>query len=127
MTTMDEQPLDLTKPVVIDVKKKKKRKYSRGLKDVQVAGRRSSKIATRVLRSVTKGYDEFLKASDKSARKHRDGALLDMNKNVAKALGRSLKSSSRIPLDLVEAFDTKKSRRRARRQTRAAARVIRVL
>ena len=40
---MEAQPVDLTKPIVIDVKKsKKKRKYSKGLKEVQVAGRRFS-------------------------------------------------------------------------------------
>ena len=127
MTTMAEQPIDLTKPVVINVKKKKKRKYSRDLKDFQVAGRRSSKITARVMRSVSKGFDEFRKASDKSARKRRDGALLDLNRNVAKGLSRSLRTSSRIPLDLVEVWDTKRSRKLARRQTRAAARVIRVL
>ena len=126
MTTMDEQPLDLTQPIVINVKKKKKRKYSRGLKDLQVATRRSSKITARVMRSVSKGYDEFRKASDKSARKRRDGALLDLNRNFAKGLSRSLKSANRLPLDLVEVSDTKRARRRARRQARAAARVVRI-
>ena len=126
MTTMDVEPLDLTKPIVIDVKKKKKRKYSRGLKDIQVAGRRSSKIGARVMRSVSKGFDEFRKASGKSSRKRRDGALLDMNINVAKGLSRSLKSASRVPLDLVEIWDTKRARRNARRQTRAAARIVRI-
>ena len=128
MTDLDEQqPLvDFSKPIVIDVKKKKKRKYSRGLKDIQVAGRRSSKITARVMRSVSKGLDEFRKASDKSARKRRDGALLDMNRNLAKGLSRSLKASSRIPVDLADVWDTKRSRRRARRQARTAARIVRV-
>jgi len=126
MTTMDEQPLDLTQPIVIDIKKKKKRKYSRGLKDIQVAGRRSSKITARVIRSISKGFDEFRDASDKSSRKKRDGALLDMNRNIAKGLSRSLKTSSRLPLDLVEVWDTKRSRKHARRQARAAERIVRV-
>jgi len=126
MTTTDPQLIDLTQPNVISVKKKKKRKYSRGLKDFQVAGRRSSKISARVMHSVSKGFDEFRKASDKSSRKRRDGALLDMNRNVAKGLSRSLKSANRIPLDLVAIWDTKRSRRNARRQTRAAARIVRV-
>ena len=126
MTTTDPQLIDLTQPNVINVKKKKKRKYSRGLKDFQVAGRRSSKITARVMRSVSKGFDEFRKASDKSSRERRDGALLDMNRNVAKGLSRSLKSANRIPLDLVDIWDTKRARRNTRRRTRAAARIVRV-
>jgi hypothetical protein len=126
MTTTDPQLIDLTQPNIISIKKKKKRKYSRGLKGFQTAGRRSSKITARVMRSVSKGFDEFRKASDKSSRKHRDGALLDMNRNVAKGLSVSLKSANRIPLDLVDIWDTKRSRRNARRQTRRAARLVRV-
>lgn len=128
MTTMDdEQPIDLTQPLVIEIKKKKKRKYSRGLEDMQVAGQRTSKIAARVIRSVSKGYDKFLEATDESALKRRDGALLDLDRNLAKGLSRSLKSASDIPLDLVEIWDTKKSRKARRRQTRVVARLLRIL
>jgi hypothetical protein len=123
---MDEQPFDLTKPIVINTKKKKKRRYSRGLKGLQIAGRRSSKVSSRMMRSVSKGFDTFRKANDKSSRKKRDGALLDFNRNVAKGLSRSLRESSRIPFDLAKAWDTKGSRRMARRQTRAAARFMRI-
>ena len=51
MTSTDPPLIDLNKPTVISVKKKKKRKYSRGLKDFQVAGRRSSAPVGRVTNS----------------------------------------------------------------------------
>ncbi len=124
---MTQQLFDLTKPIVISTKKKKKRRYSRGLRDLQVAGRRTSKITSRVMRSVTKGFDAYLKASDRSAQKKRDGALLDLNRNLARGLSRSLRESSRIPLDLARAVDTRGTRRSARRQIRTWSRFNRLL
>jgi hypothetical protein len=122
---MEQQEFDLTKPVVINVKKKKKRKYSRGLKDVQVAGRRAGKISSRMVRAVSKGMNAYRKASDKSARKKRDGAIRDFGLNAAKGLSRTLRSSSDLPFDMAKALDTRGSRRLVRRQIRAASRVLR--
>ena len=124
---MDEQPIGLSKPIVIKMKKKKNRKYSRGLRDLQVTGRRLSKVSSHVARSVSEGFDAYRKASKKSARKKRDGALRDLSLNLAKGLSRSLRESSRIPVDLAKAVDTRGSRRLARRQIRNMARFNRLL
>jgi hypothetical protein len=123
---MTQQLFDLTKPIVIN-KKQKKRRYSRGLRDLQVTGRRTARITSRIGRSVTKGFDAFRKASDKSARKRRDGGLIDLNLNIAKGVSRSLRETSRIPLDLAKAVDTRALRRSRRRQTRTLARFNRLL
>ncbi len=112
-----------TKPIVIDTKKKKKRKYSRGLKGLQVSARRMSKVSNDVTRSVAKGIRAYLKASDKSAKKKRDGALRDMGLNVAKGISKSLRASSDLPSDLAKALDTRGLRRSRRRQTKALARL----
>jgi hypothetical protein len=122
-----EEQLDLTKPIVIDFKKKKKRKYSRGLKDLQISERRTADVSSRMMRSLSEGFDAYRKASDKSARKKRDGALLDMNRNLAKGLKRSLRVSSRLPVDLARVVETPGSRRFARRQFRGMARLTRLL
>lgn len=124
---MQEPIFDLTRPIVIRGKKGKKRKYSRGLRDLQITGRRMSKISSRMVRSVSKGMDAYRSASDKSARKKRDGALLDFNRNAAKGITRALRESSRIPFDLAKSMDTRGRRRAARRQTRALARFSRAL
>ena len=125
---MDAQAVDLTQPIVIDVKKsKKKRKYSRGLKDLQVAGRRMTRTSSRMMSAVSKGMDAFRKASDKSAGRKRDGAVRDLGVNAAKGLGHSLRKSSRIPLELAKTLDNRVSRRIVRLQLRAASRFSRVL
>ena len=125
---MEEKVVDLTKPLVIDVKKsKKKRKYSRGLKEVQVAGRRMTRTSSRMISAVAKGMDAFRKASDKSARHKRNGVIKDFGVNSAKGLGRSLRASSRVPLELAKAMDNRVSRRFVRLQLRAASRFSRVL
>jgi hypothetical protein len=124
---MEQQMIDLSKPIILKTKKQKKKKYSSGLKDVQVVGRRMSKIAADVARSMSEGVDAYRKASDKSARKKRDGALRDLNLNVAKGVSRALRESSDIPFDLAKSMTTRGSRRMARRQIRAISRIGRVL
>ncbi len=115
------------KPIVIEKKKKKKKKYTKGLKDLQVSGRRVSAVSSDLARSVSKGIKAYRKASDKSADKKRDGALRDMGVNVAKGLGKSLRSASKLPADLAKAVDTRGMRRSRRRQTKALARLGRTL
>jgi hypothetical protein len=125
---MENQTLDLMQPIVINVKKKnKKRKYSRGLKEFQVSGRRVTRTTSRMMRAVTKGVDGFRKASDKSARRKRDGAVRDFGLNAAKGMSRSLRASSRIPLEMAKTLDTRMSRRFVRLQLRAASRFSRIL
>jgi len=114
------------KPIVIKTKKKKKYKYSRGLKDLQKSGRSLNKISSRLARSISKGADEYRKASDKSARKKRDGALRDFGLNVAKGMSKSVRSSSRVAVDIAKAFDQPGSRRLMRRPIRAASRLARL-
>ena len=125
---MEAQPVDLTKPIVINVKKsKKKRKYSKGLKEIQVAGRRVTRTSSKMISAVSKGMDAFRKASDKSARRKRDGVIRDFGVNSAKGMGRSLRESSRVPLEFAKALDNRVSRRFVRLQLRAASRFSRVL
>ena len=124
------QPLqlfDTTRPIVVGGGKKKKRKYSRGLRDLQVSGRRMTKISGTVTRAVSKGLRAYRKASDKSARKKRDGAIRDLGLNVAKGASKLLRSSSSVPYDLARAMNRRGLRRSVRRQVRAAARFNRLL
>src|SRR5258706_546208 len=86
----------MPKPIVVKTKKKKKYKYSRGLKDLQVSGRKVNKASSRLVKAVAKGMTEYRKASDKSARKKRDGAIRDFGLNVAKGMGKGLRPSSGI-------------------------------
>jgi hypothetical protein len=123
---MVDQPARPIRPIVIKIKKgKKKRRYSRGLGDLQKSARGFSKISTRAARSMFQGVDTLFKASDKSALKKRDGALRDLGKNLGKAASKALRVSSRIPADVGKVLSTGTSRRVVRRQIRLISRMNR--
>src|SRR6266567_4085268 len=100
--TDDTAPRADAPPLVVVKKKKKNKKikYSRGLKDLQKSGRSLTKISARLARANARGMETYLKASDNSARKKRDGAMRDFGVNAAKGLGKSLRLSSRVPVDI---------------------------
>jgi hypothetical protein len=125
---MESEMLDLDRPTVIKVKnKKKKRRYSRGLKGVQVVGRRMTKMSSKSMRAVSRGMKAFRKANDKSARKSRDGGLRDLNLNLAKGFSRTLREASDLPYDMAKSLRTRNTRRIVRLQIRAASRLSRAL
>src|SRR5690349_19554638 len=96
---------DSLRPIVINLKKKKKKKYSRGLKDLQLTGRGITRVSSRIASAVYKGMQAFRKASDKSAGKKRDGALRDLVLNMGKASSKSLRVVSGVPRDLTKALN----------------------
>ena len=108
-------------------KKKKKRKYSRGLKQPQIAGRRGLKAASRITRAISKGIELFRKRSNKSSRKKRDGMLRDLAVNAGRGAGRTLRVASKAPLNLARAFQGKGLRKPNRRVTKALGRLLRGL
>jgi ERCC4-type nuclease len=116
-----------TRPIVINIKKKKKRRYSRGLGDIQKSVRGMTKISTRMSRSMSKGMEKFQKASDKSSLKKRDGALRDLGLNIGKAMSKSLDESSRLPFDIAKALNTGTMKRSRRRGIRMVSRFNRLL
>jgi hypothetical protein len=115
------------RPIVVNINKKKKKKYSRGLEDLQRTGIGITRVSSKVARSVFKGMQEFRKASDKSARKKRDGALRDIVLNMGKASSKSLRVVSSVPRDLTKALNRRGGRRVMRRQLRIMSRLNRNL
>ena len=108
-------------------KRKKKRKYSKGLKEMQQFGRTMNKASSRVARAVAKGMATYRKRSDKSALKKRDGALRDFALNLAEGLGKTMRGLSGVPADLAKAVNGPRARKRMRRQLRATSRLLRPL
>lgn len=106
-------------------KKAKKRKYSKGLKELQQLERTVSKTSNRVARAVAKGMSTYRKRSDKSALKKRDGSIRDFAVNIAAGLGKTLRVLSGVPADLAKGLDTKRTRKRTRRQVKIASRIVR--
>jgi hypothetical protein len=113
--------MELQRPIVMKPSRKKKRRYSRGLGDMQRVARGLSKLSARSARAYAKGFDTLYTASDKSSLKKRDGAIRDLGKNLGKAASKSLKASSRIPKDIGDIMVTRTMRRGMRRQIKIAS------
>ena len=113
-------------PIVLDKdRKKKKRRYSKGLRDVQQTGRRFAKISESLSKGKLKGARTFRKANAKSSRKKKDGALRDFGKNLAKGMSASMRSSSSLPKDVARALSTRSSRKSLRKRLRIAGKLNR--
>lgn len=98
--------------------KAKKRKTTRGLRDLQKMTRRLTKTAHRATRAVEKGIATYRERSEVSAEEKRDGALRDLPKNAAEGLSVTIRKASRLPVDLVDAVDVPTTRRLVRFGTR---------
>lgn len=114
-----------TAATVVTRARKKKPKYSKGLKEVQKVGRAMNKASARVTRAVAKGMATYGKRSKKSALKKRDGALRDLGVNLAEGLGKTLRALSDVPADLAKAMNGPRARKRVKRQLRATSRILR--
>jgi hypothetical protein len=114
-------------PIVLRLKKKKKskRRYSKGLKEVQRMERHLTRSTHRMASATEKGISYYRKRSIKSARKRRDGVIRDFVPNSGLAMSRTMRVASPIPFDLARAMNTKQNRRRLKRQLRSVSRTLR--
>jgi hypothetical protein len=123
-----EAPLDRVRPIVLTLKKKKKRgkrRYSKGLEEVQRMERHLTRSAQRMTRAAEKGVTTYRKLSIKSAENKKDGAILDFIPNTGIAMSRSMREASTIPYDIARAIDTPKNRKRLRSELRSLSRRLR--
>jgi hypothetical protein len=125
-TSESHQLVPTNGALVIEVdRKRRKKRYSRGLRDLQTTNRGMARASRRLVRAVERGIGTYLKESNRSARKKRDGAVRYFGLNSADAFGRSLREMSDIPADLARTFDTRGWRRMTRRSLKASARLNR--
>lgn len=114
-----------SRPIVVRVKdKKKKRKYSRGAKDLQISLRKGTKIGDRIANALADGLGLYRKKSDKSSKKRKDGALRDILKNSASGMSKTVRKSSRVPVLIAKAVRGKLVRRSIRNLARVMPRVM---
>lgn len=104
-------------PVVVE-RQRGRRRYSTGLKSVQVMERNLSHAFRRVARSLDKGMDAYQEARDESAERTRDGAIMDFVPNVADGMTRMLQVLTPLPQDLAKALYPPRVRRIVRNTTR---------
>jgi len=100
--------------IVVETKKKKKKKYTNGTKDFQKVAYGAVRGTNDFAGAFSAGFANYQKNSSKSARKRKDGMVIDAPQNVAKALGKSLSKASDAPYEFVRAANTKTVRRLVR-------------
>jgi hypothetical protein len=87
----------LGRPIVLNIKNKKKRRYTSSLKDRQVAMRDSAKAGERLFEALAAGFGDYRKKANKSAKKKKDGELKDFSRNMASGLSKTIKKLGKMP------------------------------
>jgi hypothetical protein len=86
-------------------KKKGKKKYSKGSRDLQELGHAFTKGAYRMSNAVAVGLDTFHRQQSKSARKKRDGMMRDAMKNWARGFRDGTVEAAKAPYDVYKRVD----------------------
>ena len=104
-------------PVVVayESKPRKKKGSSRASRRLEDIDQRLSKSVHRVTKAVNEGVTTYMDQRDKSARKRRDGAVVDSYQNVAQGVSRTLAESSPVITDIAKAINTRRLRKRIRK------------
>lgn len=122
----DISPDSTRGPIVLSLKKKKKKKgkkrYSKGFEELQHMEKHLVRASDQMAQAVADGISDYRKRSRKSAQEKRDGAIRDFLPNSGLALSRTLSKSSSVPFHLAQAANSKRTRKRVRRQLRALSR-----
>lgn len=82
--------------------KRRKKKYSPVIGLIQVAGEGAVAGGERTVKGVAKGLRKFRKISERSARRRKNGALVDAPINAAIALSSALREASHAPIDVAK-------------------------
>jgi hypothetical protein len=96
-------------------KKKKKKGSSRAARRLDDVESRVTKSVHRVSRGVNQGVVTYIKKRNRSARKRRDGAILDLGTNVVKGVARAVRKSSKAPIPLATIVNSRRLRKRIRK------------
>ena len=111
-------------PIVLERAKKKSKKSKPRWRDADTAERNLYKAARHTADAADKGMRRYEKARKKSAKRERDGALIDLMPNMAKGMAAGSSKLALVPLDMARAAWPRSMRRTTRRTVRAMARVV---
>jgi hypothetical protein len=87
---------------------KGKKKYSRGTRGVQRLLYGVSKAAYRSTNSFAEGLDTFVKKSNKSARKRRDGLIRESLRNATKGVADGVAELGKAPEEITKRIGTRR-------------------
>jgi hypothetical protein len=105
--------------VIEEVKKKKKRRYTKGLRTIQRVERGVARSLDTLAEGLARGFSEYRKRSSKSSRKKKDGALRDGIENWTKAMSKGLSTASKAPNDFVKTVNRGRGSKEVRRTIRS--------
>jgi hypothetical protein len=106
-------------PVELRVRKGRKKGSSRTARRLEDIERDVSRALRRVSRAVKHGMDTYVEERDESARRRRDGALVDFYNNVAEGVSRAVAEAAPAIPDISYAFNTGRLRKQLRRTLRS--------
>ena len=108
-TAAAAEPTILPRPIVYEGRKKKKKKrYSRGLKSPQKLEQGVSRAMERLAEAVADGLSEYRRSRNKSAQKKRDGAIKDALRNVGRGAEEALRTGAKAPTDLTKRMSARR-------------------
>ena len=111
-------------PIVLERAKKKSKKNKPRWRDADTMERNLYKAARRTADAADKGMRRYEKARKKSAKRERDGALIDLWPNTVKGMAAGGGKMALVPLDMMRAAWPRSARRATRQTVRAMARVV---
>ncbi len=113
----------LAEPIVFERSKKSGSKKNRKprMKDADKTQRYLYKAARRTVGAAERGLSRYDKARRSSARRRRDGAIIEIVPNIAHGMAAGSKRLAPLPLDLARAG---LARQMTRRSVRASARML---
>jgi hypothetical protein len=102
----------ITTPLVLEpLKKRKKKKYTRGTKGIQRLTIGVSDALFRTANSVARGTKTFSKRSNKSANRRRDGMVRDSLRNASRGFANGLTELGEAPGEIARQISTGQVRR----------------
>ena len=119
---------ELNPPIVIKRRKKKRRKKKRlrtpGLRETLRAEQHLAKAMHRTAASVDQGMAAYRKARKKSARKKPERVILDFIPNTMIGTAKMSRGLSKVPVDLIKAFYSRRTNRMMRRSLQSGTRLV---
>jgi hypothetical protein len=104
-------------------KRKAKRGSSKTARRAEDIEFRVSKAIHRLANAAEKGVSKYQDARDKSARRRRDGALVDIYENAAKGVSRAISKATPATVTVAKALNSKRGRKQMRSVVKSLPRI----
>ena len=117
-----------TEPETVDkvgTPEKKKKKRTRGTRVMQDGHTHLSKAARKMAKAVEKGIGGYIRRSDKSAGKRRDGAIVDAPRNFVRAASNAMSDVGTAIDEAGKGLDSRKFAKEVRRGVRRFGKAVR--